>query len=76
MKLLKLDHLLWRHINLFGHKGVNDGQNSISGYVLELETQKFAFQLISGWGIQKWSQFFDILEIWPPAVTLHYLIWA
>ena len=31
--------------------------------VLELETQKFAFQLISGWGIQKWSQFFDILEI-------------
>ena len=36
-------------------------QNSIPGDVFELKTQKLEFQLILGWGIQKWSQFFYII---------------
>ena len=39
------------------------GQNTISDDLLEVETQKYAFRLILGWGIQKWNPFFDILKI-------------
>ena len=53
-------------IILFGHKGVKEGQNSsqnsFSGDGPELETQKFAFRIILGWGIQKWSHFLIFLK--------------
>ena len=44
------------------NEGVLEGQNSISGDILKLETQKFAFRLILGWGIQIWNQISDILK--------------
>ena len=37
-----------KNITVFGYTGVKVGQNSISGDVLELETEKFAFRLILG----------------------------
>ena len=50
---------------------LHDNQNLISDDLLDLETQKYAFRLILEWEFQKWSQFYEILKIRPPAVTSH-----
>ena len=69
---LKLSHFFHTNPPIF-HKTyfLYGGQNTISDDLLEVETQKYAFRLILGWGIQKWNPSFDILKILPPAVTSH-----
>ena len=42
-----------------------------------LETQKIAFRLILGWGIQIGSCISNIFNIWPPVVTSWYgMVWS
>ena len=63
-----LGHLRWRHITLFGHKGVKTVKIQYSSDVLGLEGQKIAFRLVFGGRIEIWSHIFNIFNIWPPAV--------
>ena len=52
------------------------GKKSISADVFVIEAQKLAFQGIFRRGTRICSQIFNINNIWPPAMTSYYLIWA